>query len=375
MFKLIGLLIAVSIHSNLAASAVYTNVHYLEHGEKMRINPSGSSGLELQTFCYKGRKKFIIYTWQSVIFQLHHPSDEYTLFEGSSPEEVQSEYSKNRFYWSPNLFMIKQKSFKVDPFNTTCVGVRSFEGYTVQYNVINLDFWKLLLLGIGVGIFLSADTLSKNTIFHFISGIVFGVCASILVLIYFTSKLFPRRPLMYGVLGMGWTLVIYIGHLIWDNVQVILTEYKFYVLWYMVITGFVSFIWLCSIFNSSNYQEAAMAQIVILLISYNLPQKWKTAPKTYWKKRFPPKVRLLNNEEFYQEGVRETAKALDSLRQYCSSPECNQWKTVLKLKDVKRFASFIEGNSHLSDDEILEYETFVHDLTDDENDLTDEEEY
>lgn len=41
-----------------------------------------------------------------------------------------------------------------------------------------------------------------------------------------------------------------------------------------------------------------------------------------------------------------------------------------------RFASFVEGNSHLSDDEILEYETSIQqtDLTDDEEDVTEEEE-
>lgn len=42
-----------------------------------------------------------------------------------------------------------------------------------------------------------------------------------------------------------------------------------------------------------------------------------------------------------------------------------------------RFASFIEGNSHLSDEEILEYETSIQgELTDEEydDDLTDEDE-
>jgi hypothetical protein len=63
------------------------------------------------------------------------------------------------------------------------------------------------------------------------------------------------------------------------------------------------------------------------------------------------------------------------LRNYCNSPECKQWQIALKLKDVKRFASFIEGSSHLSDEEILEYETSIHttDLTDDESEYTEEE--
>lgn len=43
-----------------------------------------------------------------------------------------------------------------------------------------------------------------------------------------------------------------------------------------------------------------------------------------------------------------------------------------------RFASFVEGNSHLSDQEILEYEndSIRHDdLTDDEEELTDDNEH
>lgn len=54
------------------------------------------------------------------------------------------------------------------------------------------------------------------------------------------------------------------------------------------------------------------------------------------KKKFPPKVKPLSNDEYYEQGVRETTKALAELREFCSSPECNQWKTALKIKDVKR---------------------------------------
>lgn len=46
--------------------------------------------------------------------------------------------------------------------------------------------------------------------------------------------------------------------------------------------------------------------------------------------------------------------------------------------NIFRFASFMEGNSHLSDQEILEYETSIQgDLTDDDNDnsYTDDEDY
>lgn len=47
---------------------------------------------------------------------------------------------------------------------------------------------------------------------------------------------------------------------------------------------------------------------------------------------------------------------MDQLRDYCNSPDCKQWKMVQKLKDPMRFASFIEGESHLTDAEMLSYE-------------------
>lgn len=48
------------------------------------------------------------------------------------------------------------------------------------------------------------------------------------------------------------------------------------------------------------------------------------------------------------------------------------------LISISRFASFVEGNSHLSDEEMLEYETSIQgELTDEENEnsYTDEDEY
>lgn len=55
------------------------------------------------------------------------------------------------------------------------------------------------------------------------------------------------------------------------------------------------------------------------------------------KRRFPPKVELLSEDQYHEQGFRETQKALDELRGYCSSPDCNQWKTVLRLKDPVRY--------------------------------------
>ncbi|KAK7019359.1 hypothetical protein SK128_020211 [Halocaridina rubra] len=120
------------------------------------------------------------------------------------------------------------------------------------------------------------------------------------------------------------------------------------------------------------------------------------------RRRFPPKVRRLTEEEYIQQGNVETRKALEELREYCHSPNCNAWKTVSKLKSPtrfvefvgnpikrqritpkstqrRRFAEFVEGGSHLDDDAILAYESnhltpTRDDEDDDEQYLTDDEE-
>lgn len=51
---------------------------------------------------------------------------------------------------------------------------------------------------------------------------------------------------------------------------------------------------------------------------------------------FPERRKLLTEDQYRKEGIRETRKALNELKEYCSSPECNPWKTVLRLKDPIR---------------------------------------
>nr|CAH7756144.1 unnamed protein product [Callosobruchus chinensis] len=398
------LLIEIIILSVLCLSSAVSpsNVHYMEKGDTVEVGARNYlPRRELHIFCYSGTPKSIIHMWQSVMLHINHSSNDFTHYEGPNEEIVEKEHVNNHFSWSLNIFSgNKRKTFKLDPFNTSCIGIDTSKNYSVHLDIIRLDLWKLLLLVTGIVVFTYAGKLSCNTTFHYVCGVAFGICASFLISVYLASKMFPKKPFMYGILGCGWTVVIYMLQMLWDNLRTILSSYRLYVMWYTIATGILSFIlcyrwgpienqrtiniikWfmqfvgLACIYKSSDYQEAAMGQIVILLLSYNLPQKWIAAPKTYWKKKFPPKVKMLTNDEYYEQGVRETAKALDELKKFCSSPECNQWKFALKLKDVKRFASFIEGESHLSDEEILEYETSIRgEMTEEEDDeLTEDSE-
>ena len=49
-----------------------------------------------------------------------------------------------------------------------------------------------------------------------------------------------------------------------------------------------------------------------------------------------PEYKLLTEEEFITQGVVETKKALDQLKEYCRSPESKPWQTVRKLQSPVR---------------------------------------
>lgn len=51
--------------------------------------------------------------------------------------------------------------------------------------------------------------------------------------------------------------------------------------------------------------------------------------------RSKPKPRILSEEEYIQQAIVETPKALEELRKYCKSPNCDSWKVVSKLRDPK----------------------------------------
>lgn len=158
---------------------------------------------------------------------------------------------------------------------------------------------------------------------------------------------------MYGVLMGGWAIGFYLIQLILDNVQLILITYKTYVFWYILSTGFISFVFcyrwgpptnnrsknivkwmmqfaaLALIYLCSYYEEAAVSVILILIVSYYFPRSFFRYFRKLWYKRFPPKQRLLTLDEYQEQTIRETNKALEELRSYVSSPECKQWKVNL----------------------------------------------
>ncbi|KAK9512098.1 hypothetical protein O3M35_000597 [Rhynocoris fuscipes] len=380
-------------------SSTYFTVKFLDESNNSLVGHKNY----LEIYCYKGRLKHIEHMWETVQIQISLHPDEFTYFEGINAEDVVQKYDQLQRSWHFNIMFNKRQIIKLNPFNQTCIGVKAVKDYDIKLHRIRVDYWRILLCLSGFALFVSAPSLSTNSLFYYLTGISVGVFASVLIFVYILSRFMPRKPIMYSFLAGGWTIGIYIVQLIGDNLRLIAMEYKSYVFYYILFTGIISFVvcyrygpvsdpksinlirWalqgvaLMMVFFSSDFQEASMFLNFILLLHNCLPVKrfWQSLCRIT-KCWFPPKPTLLSEDEYHLQGMIETQKALESLRGYCTSPQCNQWRTVLKLKDPIRFAKFMEGSSHIQDEEVLAYETdtkVLRDglLTDDDSVSSDEE--
>lgn len=358
----------------------------MEFGDRIQVagqtTTLGFQKASVNVFCYAGRPKYLSDYFHTVFMQMLIEGDDYIQYKGSTPEDVLADISDHKSLFSFNfLWSTKRQTIKLNPFNQTCVGIETSQEYQISLNLLRLDMIKVGFLMFGVLLLFLSRRLSENALFYYLSGICVGVFASVLILIYFLSKFLPRKPMMYGALLGGWTLVFYFGQMLWQNLQMVFLTYKDYAIYYCLLTGFVSFIvcyrygppkdqrsrdlikWtlqlaaLFLIFQSSDFREGVFGLSALLLGIYYFPTTLFSKTKTYYDRKFPRKRRFISKAEFERQGIEETEKALKDLKNYCSSPECRQWSTVMRLKNPSRFASFMEGSSHVLDSEIIDYET------------------
>ena len=372
---------------------------------------------KMNIFCYKGDEKHLSYLLKTVILNIDIEEDDFTCYHGNTEDEVKAAHENHKSIFSFNIFShSKKRTIKLNPFNQTCIGISTSNEYTVNVLQIRLDLTKFCLLVTGLFLFLLSSKLSKNSAFFYLCGILLGVFASVLVLIWFISKLIPKvsghfygqrvvstnilnfcfqKPLMYGALVSGWALVAYFAQMVFDNIQPLLFHYQKYVAIYIITTSVISFgvcyymgppknertkrliMWalqlfgLIAIYFSSDLQEAVFAIIGLTVFTYYCPKSKFLPFRRIYNRFFPPKPRLLTSEEYDEVGRRETEKALHELREYVKSPNCKQWKTVMNLSQPTRFASFVEGEAHITQDETIEHGKILNELSSDEDNLND----
>ncbi|XP_022234126.1 nuclear envelope integral membrane protein 1 [Drosophila obscura] len=356
-----------------------TDTVFLAPGTSIDITANGYGSNTLRTYCYPGKPLSLLSLFETVEFLLGIGNDDYSEYGGRTPQEVLDHYNEQRSLFSFTLFSQKRQRIHLSPFDPQCIGVASRQPYNVRLHHAQFDVWRFLQFGLGVIVFWSSRNLAKNSIFYYLAGIMLGICGSLLLIISLTSKLFPRRPMMYGVLIGGWTIGLYILKQLADNMRLILLTYRDYVVWYLIITGLISFLicyrigppknprsqniimWLLQAvggalaYFSSWHSSGVLFLMVSVFAAYYFPQSLLAYGHSFYRRRFPPKRRLLTNDEYYKQTVEETQRSLAELRRFVNSPDCRQWNIMSSLRNPLRFATFANGEPHLFDEEIDDY--------------------
>ncbi|EDX01945.1 nuclear envelope integral membrane protein 1 [Drosophila yakuba] len=376
------ILLTVAVISTAGTSrhlAASSDTAFLTPGTYINVTENVYGSNTLRTYCYPGKRLSVVSLFETMEFILAIGSDDYAQYGGRTPEEVLQHYEEQQSLFSITLFAQKRQRLQLSPFEQQCIGISSRQPYTVILNTIPLDLWRLALFSAGMLTFWSARRLAKNSVFYYLAGIVIGICASLLVVIYLAAKLFPRRPIMYGVLIGGWTIGFYVLKQLADNLRLILLTYRDQLVWYLVVTGLISFLvcyrigppknprsqniimWVLQamgvvlVYFSSWHTSALVFITVLVFVAHYFPRSWARQAKIMYRRRFPPKRRLLTQEEYQLQTAIETSKSLTDLRKFVNSPECKQWAVMSNLRNPMRFASFANGAPHLDDEEIEDY--------------------
>ncbi|XP_057717513.1 nuclear envelope integral membrane protein 1 [Corythoichthys intestinalis] len=345
---------------------------FLGDGEEHKLSGSNQ-------FCYTNSivpnwrqtwTRIQVRIWSSNVFKVEMVQDE---------EELQQLERFSLWNWLQNLLREghNETTINIHLFsNRTCFKIEpSDDDYTVK-SIRKFDIYLFLVFLLGVLLFFFADSLSRSQVFFYSAGMGTGILASLIILFFILARLLPKKsPFFIFIIG-GWSFSVYAIQLVFRNLNVILREHWSMALGYMAVVGFISFTvcyrygpvvneksinilsWTLQFFSllliylGNQIQQVSLAIIVAAVLAKNLGYPVMLAVVIISKIRQyveckPPKRRLLTMVEYRKQGEEETLRALEGLRNFCNSPECNAWKAVSRLQSPKRFADFIEGSSHL----------------------------
>ncbi|RNA37485.1 transmembrane protein -like [Brachionus plicatilis] len=296
-----------------------------------------------------------------------------------------SEYSCQYVFYLP---MFKNYSAKIE-----------IDGpLEVEYLFTYIDIKLVTFCLLGVLLFYTSSKLSRNEVFQYFSGMSLGIVGSLILLLIIIIRFIPRKKIATMAFLTGSSFFLYLVRWVYFNFKNLTESFQLYILLYLFTAGVISaaycyyrgpvknerginiinlilkFLSMILIYLGASNNQFSISLIISFLI-VNFVYKCR-----YFKnfalinqikfKYFPEKRRLLTQDEFIRQGEEYTIKALNELRDFCRSPECDAWKTIRKISQPGKFSNFIEDTSyHLSDEEIIEYESYSisNDLIDDDD--------
>ncbi|XP_064925933.1 nuclear envelope integral membrane protein 2 isoform X3 [Columba livia] len=187
------------------------------------------------------------------------------------------------------------------------------------------------------------------------------------------------------LMGGCWMSSLYFIYCFKENMQWLWSEHRNYLLGYLLAVGMTSFAasyqhgplttelsitlftWTLQltafvlIYCGVTIPQVAYAVIAISLCSKGLCYPLGAACHIgrKMKNHFKSKqlvFKWLTEEEYREQGERETIRALEELRSFCRNPNFPSWLAVYKLQSPHRFAGFVLGSPHISAAEIRAYD-------------------
>ncbi|XP_055901474.1 nuclear envelope integral membrane protein 1-like isoform X2 [Biomphalaria glabrata] len=321
---------------------------------------------KLCILCYPGFKKSWYNMWinPKLSIILSEPEQLLEVYLGNNWSSV-FDISSNVGLLSWTSFGFIKKDYDFKPFEPSCIGVKSAKNVTMNVVIKNPEIWFLFYLTMGMSLFFLAPSLSRNVLFHYSSGIGIGVLCSILIVVFIVNKFLPQKlkVLGYGIGIMSTSALLYLWRFFSDYIQEIIQNYWHILIGYMVVAGVLSFaviyrygpasdirtlnliqwtlqgIGLVFIYHGTQLSEISVVIIVGNITLYLLPVGLFSWVKRIKYRYFPPKRKLLSEEEYIIEGEIETTRALKELREYCRSPNCDAWKTLSRLNSPNSLLS------------------------------------
>ncbi|XP_061413048.1 LOW QUALITY PROTEIN: nuclear envelope integral membrane protein 1a-like [Lethenteron reissneri] len=336
-----------------------------------------------QTFCFTPAKLQLKDIWLTIHVEVKGKNGDVKLLMGHNATEIQQQVSSwHSWMWRRVSSGSRDVYHYFNLANQTCFCVETSGIYEVK--VIRTAFsWRLIgILLFGIILFFYAENLSRSATFFYSSGVLLGIVASLLIIIFVVGRFLPKRSSVYAIMVGGWSAALYAMQWTYRHLGELLADHKMYVAGYLAAVGFVSFAvcyrlgpvtnerslhimtWtlqllaLLFIYNGTQISTISFAMVLVAitmrLLHYPVRAVAWVCRKVGFKTPFkqPPEVRLLTEEEYQQQGEVETQRALESLRELCRSPDFHAWKAVTQLNSPRRFADFVEGSPHLSPQEM-----------------------
>jgi hypothetical protein len=126
--------------------------------------------------------------WSSSEFLLKIDCEDYHVYMGRNVSMVKQLHTDHLTSWFLSRLPWKTKTMKMNPFESTCIGILSRDEYTMRLDTRSVNYWHVGMSLLGIVLFYLAQRLCRNVFFHYTTGVGFGIFLSLIVITFFIQK-------------------------------------------------------------------------------------------------------------------------------------------------------------------------------------------